>query len=366
MRVFPPPGISHKDSFFARVAKENEAPERLYLGIYAPGKSVKTAQLRVMAILLASALREHDANPEAADPYMTLVGYYNSLRELGGAVTLVRDDVVARLRVLGGRGFPDRRIREVKELTSRESSRQIPRTLDQLDIPYTEREAGKYPIDVLLATNMISVGVDILRLGLMVVVGQPKATAEYIQATSRVGRRHPGLIVSVYNWSRPRDLSHYERFRSYHATLYRHVEATSVTPFSSRARDRGLHGIYVGMCRASDFDMSPEPGARVFSPTRAVPHDAADFLKRRAAAIADLQVAEDVAVELRARQDRWLALTTGGPLRYSWESLQQLPPAGTAILLRPAGTERVGIWSTPSSLRDVEPHAGLFLREDFS
>lgn len=365
-KVFPPPGLEHADSFFAQRAPLEGQPGRLYLGVYAPGKSVKTAQVRVMAFLLAASQAAFDRNPEAADPYMTLVGYYNSLRELGGAVNLVRDDVRERLRVLAGRGLPDRRVGEPEELTSRRPSRQIPRLLDRLAFPHAERAPGRRPIDVLLATNMISVGVDILRLGLMVVVGQPKATAEYIQATSRVGRRAPGLIVTIYNWSRPRDLSHYERFPAYHGTLYRHVEATSVTPFAARARDRGLHAVYVGMCRAADFELTPEPQAVAFSRARAIAREAADALVQRAGAVGGPDVAAAARRELEARQDVWQQLATSGPLRYSWESVERLPPAGVAILLRPAGTERNGVWSTPGSLREIEAQAGLYLQEDFS
>ncbi len=364
MSVFPSPGLDHTDSFFAHEVPASTQPGRLHLGVYAPGKSLKTTQVRVFALLLAAAAREHDLNPVSADPYMTLVGYYNSLRELGGAMNLVRDDVRARLRVLAGRGFPSRTIYELKELTSRESSRQIPRTLDQLAVPHRERESGRYPVDVVLATNLISVGVDISRLGLMVVTGQPKATAEYIQATSRVGRSDPGLIVTLYNWSRPRDLSHYERFHAYHAALYRHVEATSVTPFSSRARDRGLHGIYAGMCRVADFVLTPESGAGSFRRDRAAAAEAAEALVVRARAVGGPEVAEAVRRELLARQDRWEQLADGGALRYSWESPHQPPPAGVAILLRLAGTGRDGIWPTPGSLREVEAQAGLFLQEE--
>lgn len=362
VRVFPPPALSYDDSYFA--IPDDHKPGRLYLGVFAPGKSVKTAQVRVMALLLAAGLLEHDHDPLTADPYMTLVGYYNSLRELGGASTLVRDDVGARLNVLSGRGYPQRHVNEVRELTSREASSRIPVTLDQLAIPYKDRGNGKYPIDVLLATSLISVGVDILRLGLMLVIGQPKATAEYIQSTSRVGRQDPGLITTIYNWTRPRDLSHYERFRSYHATLYRHVEATSVTPFSARAIDRGLHGIFVGMCRMANLMLTPESAARSFVRTDDVVIAAREALIERARAIGGAPAEQDVRQELEARQDVWQRLTVGGPLRYSWESPHRLPPPGVAILLRWAGRQLNGVWPTPASLREVEPHAGFFLVDE--
>src|SRR5690606_22841713 len=131
-------------------------------------------------------------------------------------------------------------------------------TLEALGRTHLEYETGRYPLDILLSSNMISVGVDVDRLGLMVVSGQPKTTAEYIQATSRVGREHPGLVIQVYNWIRPRDISHYERFLHYHATFYRHVEATSVSPFSERARDRALPAVLVAYSRLGNPAWSRE------------------------------------------------------------------------------------------------------------
>ncbi|MEW6406851.1 MAG: helicase-related protein, partial [Chloroflexota bacterium] len=218
---FPPPGMDARDSFFARQVPSEEKPGRLYIGVHAPGKSMKTTLLRVYALLLQK-IYEHQSEPERRDPYWTLIGYFNSMRELGGAVRLVDDDVRERMRVLSKRAQEDQKQRylnSVRELNSRIGSDEIPEILDQMS-----REMGDpAALDVLLATNMISVGVDIDRLGLMVVNGQPKMSSEYIQATSRIGRMFPGLVVTLYNWTRPRDRSHYERFVGYHSAIYSHV-----------------------------------------------------------------------------------------------------------------------------------------------
>ena len=173
---------------------------------------------------------------------------------------LVDDDVKSRLARIQERGLGQRYLNDVGELTSRMDSGEIPKTLDRLGVTFDPNRSkeGPFPIDVLLATNMISVGVDVPRLGLMVVDGQPKATAEYIQATSRVGRSKegPGLVFAVCNWARPRDLSHYERFEHYHATFYRHVEATTLTPFAPRAIDRGLTGLLTSLLRHQVLELN--------------------------------------------------------------------------------------------------------------
>ena len=200
---------------------------------------------------------------------MTLLGYFNSLRELGGSRRIVEDEVSNRARpatpTASGSArreglFADRKIAyEPVELTSRVSTDKVAEAKRRLALPFRDKDR----VDVAIATNMISVGLDITRLGLMVVLGQPKTSAEYIQATSRVGRDHerPGLVVTILNIHKPRDRSHYERFAAYHESFYRSVEATSVTPFSPRALDRGLAGTLVALARQGHAPMTPPKGA---------------------------------------------------------------------------------------------------------
>lgn len=248
-KQFPPSGIDSNDSFFSYEVSKQEKSGRTYVGLNFPGISGKTALVRIYAALLQSVFELKSIfSEEHIDPYWTLVGYFNSLRELGGTVRLIEDDIDKRIDYLREKGKGRRYVNYTEELTSRKASTDIPKILTKLEQTVT----GKHPIDVLLATNMISVGIDIDRLGLMVVTGQPKGTSEYIQATSRVGRKYPGLIFVLYNWSRPRDISHYEQFVSYHSKLYSYVEATSVTPFSYRARDKALAAVVIGMLRQLD------------------------------------------------------------------------------------------------------------------
>jgi hypothetical protein len=260
LEIFPPQGTSIRDSFFSIQRPIGaDSPGRRYIGLCAFGRRYPVAIIRSYVAHMAAAQVLYDKYDRLADPWMTLTGYFNSIRELAGTRRLVDDDIRARLRDADQRGLGKRRIRSLEELTSRKSGTDIPQILERLEAIFdktlesqraAERKAGQrpssaVPYDVVLATNMISVGVDIERLGLMLVAGQPKNTSEYIQATSRVGRSSdgPGLVTTVFNWARPRDLSHYECFEHYHETFYKHVEALSVTPFSARALDRGLSGV---------------------------------------------------------------------------------------------------------------------------
>lgn len=246
VRQFPPSGLNAEDSFFARQASLLEKPGRLYAGILASGKTQTTTQVRLMSAQLQY-LMELDYAEEVKDKYWTLVGYFNTIRELGKCSTLVEDDIKDQVRRIDMRRKTRkcRKFYEANELTSRKRAEEIPEILERLKVKYPDKKA----IDILLATNMISVGVDVDRLGMMTVISQPKTTSEYIQATSRVGRKYPGLIFTLYDGARPRDRSHYERFTSYHEAFYQFVEPTSVTPFSGPARDRALHAVLVTFVR---------------------------------------------------------------------------------------------------------------------
>ena len=270
--IFPPPGLDRTDSFFARTVPTSKDPARLYMGIAAQGRGPKLVFLRSLTTLLAAAQAFYDAeagsggtlNP--ADPYMTALCYFNALRELGGARRIVEDEVRDRAGRYGTQRcridppdlpFADRQIREPMELTSRESTDKVALAKQRLEAIFGP---GTESVDVALATNMISVGLDIIRLGLMMVQGQPKTAAEYIQATSRVGRdpTRPGLVVAVLNLHKPRDRMHFEQFSQFHRTFYRSVEATSVTPWAARALDRALAAVVVAAARHVDPLLTPE------------------------------------------------------------------------------------------------------------
>ena len=263
LRLFPPAGVDDGDRFFAM--RDTSDDGRRYLGVSAPGRSMQRVLARVYTSLLASSevtfdasLRGEPGADQVADGYRTLLGYFNALRDLGSMRRVVEDQVLTTVAVAterkprnagdGHRWYKDRELQyELLELTSRESSGRVKEAKRRLAQPAIDKDR----VDVALASNMISVGLDITRLALMVVAGAPKSTSEYIQASSRVGRSasRPGLVVTVYNAHRARDRSQYEQFETFHNAFYRHVEATSVTPFAPPAIDRGLGGLVVALAR---------------------------------------------------------------------------------------------------------------------
>ena len=385
MAMFPPPGLDDSESFFAQV--DTEANGRLYLGVAAAGRSAKAVLVTVYAALLSAAQKciDPEGSPgQPGDPYMTLVGYFNNLRELGGMRRLVEDLIRARaanrgeLKPLGIEENPWMANRVLKkapiELTSRESTSAISNSKDMLGRQYLEE--GFIP--TVLASNMISVGIDIDRLGLMVVAGQPKSTSEYIQASSRVGRddKRPGLVVTCYNLNKPRDRSYYEHFVDYHECFYRHVEATSVTPFSGPALERGLAGALIAMTRHGVLEMSPPTAAMDLDAHRAAADRAVEALVTRAVAqpnVGGRDEEVELALRSRAQQviDDWIELIAvakeGGPRCYSPYDIKRTgnPMLQTALDAKRAeaqGLSVKGYFVAPTSMRDVEPTVHLWLQ----
>lgn len=346
--LFPPSGLDHSDSGFA--VMDRAGAGRLYMGATTAGRSPKFALQALLSSLLQAPhalVTEHGTSD--IDPYWTCVAYFNSLRELGGAVVLVEDDVrrsIARLAAV--RGEPLRQLETPSEITSRVPTNEIPDVLERLAESYPDSE-----VDVVLASNMISVGVDIPRLGLMVVNGQPKTTAEYIQATSRVGRGDtPGLVAVLYNAQRPRDRSRYESFATWHDALYRDVEPTSVTPFAPRARDRALHAPLVAMLR----HLHPTPGDDPALGRRE--HHARGLAERILERVrqVDPDALDDTRLELHALIDDWAArpqLSRWWWYRWRREPALLIGAEDQAALS--AQKQNVDAWATPNSMREVEP-----------
>ncbi|MGY1640838.1 helicase-related protein [Geodermatophilus sp. SYSU D00703] len=357
---FPPPGLDPDHSFFAEPAISEELGSRKYVGVMAPGTSHQSLMIRVYASLLQSA-QDLPADEATRDPYWTLLGYFGSLRVLGSAHLQVQDDVRTRLGFLAGQfGTEPRRVRQLSELTSRVGPREIPERLKHLEVPRPDAGAD----DVVLATNMISVGLDVDRLGLMAVMGQPQSSAEYIQATSRVGRKHPGLVVTMFNAARSRDRSHFEDFTPFHQSIYRSVEATSATPFAARARDRGLHGVLTAVVRLLFNDLAPNNGAGLVDGQEAKLERAAAIIADRAHACSD--DGPETEHQLAGLVQAWLDAARAKPgLTYmnknNWEAALLVDPADMLVNPDIPDFEQGQVpWPTLQSLRDVDAESTLF------
>ena len=359
--LFPPQALKAGDSFFAE-ERENEVG-RLYVGVFATAlPSHVTAQVRTMAALLQAPKLVGANSAETIDPYWTMMGYFNSLRELGHAATLIRADIREYLNAMWDRlGLrfeeiqrisvdPRRFLNSNEELTSRVHSSDIPAVLQRLFAPYDGSSKSEV-VDVCFATNMIQVGLDVPRLSLMTIVGQPKTTSEYIQASSRVGRNiaSPGLVVTNYNPFKPRDRSHYEHFRSYHQGIYRHVEPTSVTAFATPVKERALHALVVILCR---FWGDEELRAR---PSQPPSHELIQRVKetiRERVMLVDPDEWSGTDALIDEIIQKW---SIAPPPKYGDFG----PPSEEMPLMYPAGGQQHPQWqdwpyATPSSMRNVD------------
>lgn len=396
VEVFPPQVLTVSDTFFSKEVPLDQEPGRLYLGVCLHGARLTLAEIRLSEILLLAGQKLFDMHGAAAEPYLTVVDYFSATRELAGMRRYLEDDVTTRVSNPDkSTGYPRRRTPlRLGELTSRISSSEIGRTLTHLASPFdaaldstagraviaAKLKAGEklpdreLPFDVVLATSMLQVGVDVPRLGLMLIVGQPKNTAEYIQASSRVGREasKPGLVVTLANRSRPRDMAHYEQFEHYHDTFYANVEALSVTPFSEASMERGLTGLIVSAARvmdataATDVSLSPDAttGAGRIVPRRPALDALVTKLVARVAQAGGDEAAKLAHSKLVFRLDEWTERSDaqGGALTYARKTLpkQMVEP----LLVSPEdsiGEEGDRIFQVANSMREVQPEIDLLV-----
>jgi hypothetical protein len=361
VQLFPPHGIDASDSFFAVYDRDPETgvlkPGRRYIGVHAPALgSMQTAQVRTFAALLQAA---KDLPESLRDPWWTLLAFFNSLRELGNSLSLMQSDIPDYLRTINNRSTMDRTgmryLNWVEEMTSRLRQDQIPEAIQKLERQLTDDQRG---VDACLASSLIEVGIDIPRLSLMAVVGQPKSTSQYIQVTGRVGRRIPGLVVTLYGAGKPRDRSHFERFRSYHERLYAQVEPTSSTPFAPPALDRALRAVAVAYIRQT----GPEAlGPRPF-PTES--WSAAKELLLDRVRFCDPEEADRTADILDRMRKEWEAWQPG-----HWGDFG--PTVSSDQLLRPLGQyvdeqAQSLTWAIPSSMRGVDAECQIEVTSQYA
>jgi len=282
VNIFPPSGISYSDSFFAKETMS----KRKYVGFLPTGKTGLNTQLWFLPYLLLTRVKLYNKSEiSRLDLYWTIVSYYNSLKDVGKIYNKTNDEIQINTEVLFYRNFGNNyNIRylisdidnRTLELTSRIESNNIKGTLKRLEEVFTAdttdkgHEYIKNGLDLILASNMVSVGIDVSRLNIMLVNGMPRNIAEYIQASSRVGRKHDGVVFTLFNPNQARDKSYFENFISFHQSYYKYVEPLSITPFTENTIRKMLTTMFVAYLRNSDPEMTKNSDARNFTSDKAI------------------------------------------------------------------------------------------------
>ncbi len=343
--VFPSPSTRWDNAYF--FSTDLQAPGRTYLGIMGQGYIKPVVAMAWTAAALLQAAKEVKLDPKSLDAYWSLLAYHNSKRELGRTLTAAQDEIQARIRAIAKSPSLVRTVREPLELSAA-MVKSLGEAIEALERPYDDRNP---PVDLVPCTSIISVGVDLDRLGIMLMNGQPKLTSEYIQATSRVGRGEvPGLVVSLFSATKPRDRSHYEDFRTYHESIYRHVEPTSLTPYALPARERTLHAALIAAIRhATPFSANES--------AKTVDFDGPDVQQRMADLVAAMTAADPtesgaIKALLDERLAEWREEAESG---YSLLYERQRVGHQFTSLLTPYGKAKAGaLWPTMMSVRNVD------------
>lgn len=371
---FPPNGLDSGDSFFAKQATRDERPSRFYVGVSELGGNAVDLLIRVFSALCLSDLylEKSGAEEKVIDQYYTIIGYFNAIKDLGTISTILKDRTYPYISSLMNGKFAIESekygLKEVAdgeyrnsikmrsgELTSRKDSSEIKGILDDLGVGY-KADADNMAYKYVLSSNMFSVGVDIDRLGLMIVYGQPKSNSDYIQATSRVGRSNPGIVFSLYNAFRSRDRSHYERFKQYHSCFYKHVESTSVTPFSMRSIEKGLHAVFVALVRHLVPGMNENDSAKMFNVNNPKIGEIREYLLER---ISEIQPSAKDSADEFLRKFSYVWMNAGTSLVY--DSRRKGRNAGEHISLLQSAENRNEEFTVLNSVRNVENMSNVYV-----
>ncbi len=367
---FPSPGLDASDSYFAResvIDYESGKYGRLYVGLMSSGKTKAMMEIRSIASMMQS-IHRMPLSDEVKDKFWTLTAYFGSLRDLGKCRTLAEDDIkdaITRQSQRLGTKQDARKFYSPDELTSRASTTELNETLDKLEKTQYSLENYKKVSHLLLATNMISVGIDVARLNVMLLVGQPKLTSEYIQASSRVGRSFPGVAFTMYDASKSRDRSHFEQFKQYHESFYRYVEPTGATPFSKPARDRSLRALLVAIIRNAEESLRSEKDASAFTVEQYVDiiEKIKNYIVARSISITSrlnpdmLNDGADIADEIDAFFKEWEeAISSYAPENFSYGERYMVrhPDAEHGRLLKAYGTDDRNGFDAMTSMRNVD------------
>jgi hypothetical protein len=295
VNIFPPAGLNYDDSFFAR--EDKNKGRRKYIGLVPTGKTTTDTQLQILAHLITARLEVYNNFQEQTDNYWTIVSYYNSLKDVGKISNKIGDEVstfteLLQIRLLGEN--PELTfnffniISRTRELTSREESHKIKSILNDLGNQFKKSAIEKSErgntyirniVDLVLATNMISVGIDIARLNVMLINGMPRNVAEYIQASSRVGRQTDGLVLALLDPNKARDKSFFEHFLPFHQALYKSIEPLSVTPFTENTIDKMVKNIMITFVRHKVPGMAADGSAGKFDSSML--EELKEFIKKR-------------------------------------------------------------------------------------
>jgi hypothetical protein len=374
VNIFPPSGLSYSDSFFAKVSKTDS--KRRYIGFIPTGKSTIDTQLQMIANLFVARLEAYKIliqkgvnDYEIFDKYWTIVSYYNSLKDVGKIHNKVGDEISTFTSTLQNKLFGDNPnykfnhaylYNRDEELTSRIDSSIIKQTLKKLEentfnenTIKKDKNGNTYVtdiIDLVLATNMISVGIDIDRFNIMLINGQPRNIAEYIQASSRVGRKYKGLVIDLLDANRARDKSHFEHFIPFHQAFYKSVEPVSLTPFTENTLEKMLASIMITYVRHKVPGMASNNSAQYFQPEM-VDGLMSEIKKRFSNNYKIYQLFER---KLKNLSDDWLDKIENHELK-NYEATK----TEIGLLVKPAekNFDKDDLWSVMQSMREIDTNS---------